>query len=84
MPLEFGKIPPRNFYLPARIDTMHRVYGKIEGKTCKTCDNLISSKGYTAKTYYKCTLSKLSHSSASDWRVSWPACGKYEEAKETE
>lgn len=77
MVAEFGKIPPRNTYLPARIDTMHRVYGMVEGKTCKTCDNLISSAGYTAKTVYKCTLSKMSHSEATDWRVGWQACGKY-------
>lgn len=67
-----------------RINTMHLVYGTTPGKTCKTCANLLSSEGtmYASRTYYKCMLSKMSHGSATDWRIGWPACGRYEESND--
>jgi hypothetical protein len=34
-----------------------------------------------AKTYLKCELGPLSHGAATDWRASWPACGKYEDGE---
>jgi len=67
-----------------RINTMHLVYGKTDGKFCKTCDHLISSKGtmYMDRVVFKCTKSKMSHGAATDWRVGWDACGLYVEAEE--
>jgi len=68
-----------------RINTMHLVYGKTEGKTCKTCDHLINSKnsGLYARTYYKCTKSKMTHGSATDWRVNWQACGLHKNIEQS-
>lgn len=48
-----------------------------EGKTCKTCAHLVR-RDY-AKTYYKCDKRSMSRSEATDHRVGWRACGKYEE-----
>lgn len=76
--LEFGVVPKPSEYLPARIDTMYRVYGMVPDKSCKTCVHCRFIQ-YN-KRYYKCDLSNLSHSTATDWRISWTACGKYEES----
>lgn len=66
--------------LPSRIRTMHKRYGKTEGKTCGECKHCIISFGYGrgySRNYYKCLLTNITHGAATDWRVSWPACGKY-------
>ena len=47
---------------------------------CKTCTHLFSYE--QSKRWYKCDLRKMSHSVATDHRVNWPSCGKYEEAIE--
>ncbi len=47
------------------------------GKRCKTCKHLIALA--YANTYYKCGKGKVTHSSATDHRVNWPACSMYEE-----
>ena len=46
------------------------------GKTCKTCRFLLVRR-YSGK-YFKCEKWSTSSSSASDIRVSWPACKLYE------
>ena len=51
------------------------------GKKCKTCVHCRYPLMYAAK-HWKCDLRKLSHGTATDHRVSWPACGRYEERKE--
>lgn len=53
-------------------------YGTTEGERCKTCKHLVR-KAY-AKVYYKCALrgNVDKASIASDHKVNWPACGKYE------
>jgi hypothetical protein len=48
-----------------------------DGKTCKTCAHLVRRE--YAKTYYKCDKRSMSRSEATDHRVGWRACGKYEE-----
>lgn len=50
-----------------------------EGVKCGTCVHLYV-KRYANK-YYKCGL-RTSGGLATDHRVNWPACGKYEEAGE--
>ena len=50
--------------------------GPDEAK-CKTCTHLVARR-YYPRTYYKCDLRKMSASTATDHRVSWRACGKYE------
>lgn len=70
--------------LPYRIQDLHHLHGPGPTKAiCKHCNLLLSSYGHTAKTYYKCTLSKMTHGPGTDWRVRWPACGAFE-TKETE
>lgn len=50
-----------------------------DGSTCGDCAHL-ARMGYRGKTYIKCPHHRfgLSHSEASDMRVSWPACSKFE------
>lgn len=62
--------------LPQRIQLMHRLHGKLEGKRCKTCKHF-KVKRY-ARQYFKCAKSKITGGAATDWRKNWPACGKYE------
>jgi len=66
--------------MPVRLLRMYRRHGKTPGKKCKTCAHL---KRYEyGHTYYKCVLYGLSASSATDWRLKWDACGKWEEVKD--
>ena len=71
--LVFGEKPPKG--LPQRIQQMYRLFGKTDGKKCKTCAHLIAV-GHS-RTYYKCEKSNVSSSAATDWRVGWDACGLY-------
>lgn len=48
-----------------------------EGKTCKTCEHHYTYTGN--RTWHKCAIWHQSSSAATDIRVSWPACGKYQE-----
>lgn len=58
-----------------KIDAMHHFYGcdPLNGK-CKDCPHLISGD-YHDRKYYKCTVYGCSHSEATDWRISYDACG---------
>jgi hypothetical protein len=47
-----------------------------DGATCKTCAHLVSYQW--SKRYYKCDLRRMSACAATDHRVAWRACGKYE------
>lgn len=58
-----------------KIDLMHREFGKLEGKTCKDCSNLYRRK--YDKTYIKCRVYGNSCSEATDWKVSYTACGMF-------
>jgi hypothetical protein len=59
--------------------TMQELYGIKEGdNTCKTCVHLANGY-YHGKSYYKCELWIVSHSSATDVRLKNKACNKYEE-----
>lgn len=57
-----------------RIHAMHKKYGICWGLTCKDCAHLKRYE-YHGRVYYKCELYGQSHSEASDWRLSWIACG---------
>ena len=59
-----------------RIAAMHKRFGTCGVLRCKDCDHLISGK-YHGKSYHKCELYGLSHSEATDWRLSYPACAMY-------
>lgn len=47
-----------------------------DGARCKSCKRL-DSLSY-ARTYYKCELRQNTHGPATDHRVNWRACAKYE------
>ena len=51
--------------------------------TCGGCSHH-QALGYHARTYHKCDLHRLgvTHSTASDVRVSWPACVRFGAASE--
>lgn len=59
---------------------MHKMYGATADKTCAACVHLYTVK--RGQTWFKCDQSKISASTATDWRKGWPACGKYEEGEQ--
>lgn len=59
------------------MNPMVKAYGHgPEGAICKTCSHLLIK--HYAGTYRKCEYRKNTNSSATDHRVRWPACSKYE------
>ena len=59
-----------------KIDAMHKRFGRDEAHKCRDCCHLISGD-YHDRRYHKCGLYGLSHSEATDWRLSYTACGAY-------
>lgn len=58
------------------IGKMHAAYGHGEpGATCGACAHLVVKQ--FAGRYFKCALYGNTASAASDWRKSWPACGRF-------
>jgi hypothetical protein len=49
-----------------------------EGKTCASCLHLFRVGGVAGR-YYKCELRRVTGGPATDHRVRWPACSRYEE-----
>lgn len=66
-----------------KINAMHKRFGICWGQHCKDCDHLISGEWHDRR-YHKCELYGLSHSEASDWRLSWMACGMFNRPMEIE
>ena len=56
------------------------LYGKgPEGQTCKGCVHLRYPIQRNPKArFWKCDLRRLTHGRATDHKVSYPACGRYE------
>lgn len=48
-----------------------------EGMTCKRCAHCLKIR-YHDRIYYKCAEWIMSHSSATDIRMKWDACGRFE------
>ena len=61
--------------------TMQQLHGIRDGETCKTCMHLMNGY-YHGKSYYKCELWIVSHSSATDIRLKNKACSKWEREKD--
>lgn len=59
-----------------KIDAMHEAYGCIPNQYCKTCCNLLKGDWH-GRAYNKCVAYGLSHSEATDWKISNRACGLY-------
>lgn len=56
-----------------------KLYGAgPEAETCKHCTYLTLQR-YTAKNYYKCKLRTITRGPATDHRVNWKACAKFQE-----
>ena len=69
-------LPEPEEVLPKRIEDMYALFGKTPNETCGTCNNLIRYS--QAATWFKCSLARQSASAATDWRMKWDACGKWE------
>ena len=54
-----------------------------EGAICGDCTHFYRVGGVAGR-YYKCDLRKNTGGPATDHRVRWPACAKYEERSEGE
>lgn len=54
-----------------KIDRMHDLFGKSPGNQCRKCFHLIGG----VNEYRKCAVYGQSVSEATDWRLSYPACG---------
>ena len=65
--------------LPERIRVMHIQYGLEENRTCQQCHFFLRVRAN--HTYFKCSKTRMSRSSATDWRASWPACGLFDPAE---
>ncbi len=55
-----------------KIIAMHKMFGKVKN-VCGNCCHLIGNKG----SYRKCELYGISRSEATDWALSWQACGAF-------
>lgn len=49
------------------------------GKTCGDCKHATPNCS-RAKRWYKCALSRITGGTATDLKVGWPACVRFEEA----
>lgn len=63
-----------------KIDAMHKRFGTYSA-LCKECDHLIGIE-YHDKHYYKCELYGNRCSEATDWRLSYIACGMFNSVPE--
>ena len=52
---------------------MYELFGRNDAHECRTCNNLYGEPGG----YYKCLIYGRTASEASDWRLSYKACGLY-------
>lgn len=63
---------------PLRIRQMWSMHGKSENK-CGKCAFFLRKR--YAKTYRKCSKTKMTHGPGTDWLASWQACGLFEEGE---
>jgi hypothetical protein len=57
-----------------KIDKMHQMFGEDKDHKCKDCCHLIREE-YHGRNYFKCEVYGQSNSEATDWRLSYTACG---------
>ena len=67
--------------LPARIQAMHNLHGRVDGMVCKYCKRLVQAREH-GRNCYKCKLSKIIAGEDTDWLEIWPACGKYQDKEQ--
>ena len=68
--------PPRPKGRPP-MATMNEMWGTMQGRKCGNCKHFLRLR-YHDKTYFKCDLWVVSHSTATDKRVSNDACNRWE------
>ena len=66
-----------------KINAMHKRFGICWGEHCRDCDHCISGEWH-GKQYHKCKLYGMSHSDATDWRLSWMAFGMFNVSVDTD
>ena len=59
-----------------QLERMHNQFGRNHVAKCGTCCNYFQGR-YHDRVLRKCARYGASHSEASDWAQSWPACGMY-------
>ena len=57
-----------------KIELMHHYFGRGE-EQCRDCSHLQSGR-YHDRMLRKCDVYGMTHSEASDWNLSFPACGQ--------
>ena len=62
-----------------KIHTMRKLYGYRDDRTCRECCYFDRVR-HRAKTHFKCSWYGDTRGEATDWRATWKACGKFEEA----
>ncbi len=63
-----------------RLEKMHVLYGAGPiGRRCGACVHLVGRE--FSRTYYKCDRYAVTGGTATDWKLSWEACGKFEERR---
>lgn len=65
---------------------MHLRYGLTPGQRCGDCVSCIKVHGDHKIVPNKCKEYKITNGAATDWRLKWPACGRFVDrrtAKET-
>ena len=63
-----------------RLVEMHRLHGEHPG-ICGDCVQF-ERRPYNGAAVFKCALSRPTSGRATDWRVHWPACGKFQAGSE--
>ena len=75
MTFELFGLPPIEDVLPDRIETMHKVFGKNDGNKCGDCIYFVRYK--QGSRWSKCSLTVQTGGTGTDWRATWPACGRF-------
>lgn len=77
LPLEEVFSAPRQ---PRALRQMHAVHGVMGlGRECRGCLHLQRASNGNSS-FWKCTKYRVSAGTATDWRLSWEACGLWEDA----
>lgn len=65
--------------LPEAITLMRKLYGKHDQKDCGSCIHFIRHR---SPRYTQCTQFIALGGAENKWLVSWPACGRFSDARE--
>ena len=57
-----------------KVEAMYFLFGREGEKKCISCPHLLRHR-WNDRTYFKCEMYGDSNSEATDWALSWTACG---------